>query len=97
MGIVGAASRDCNDYVITESWRGIERSYDGNMAILPVWKAWSRVHNEVIHLYTNICTLFFSENIYNKHEFICIYIILYMNIDRPPDCSSSMLLHVHKL
>ncbi|XP_067643734.1 uncharacterized protein meru [Eurosta solidaginis] len=43
----GAASRDCNDYVITESWRGIERSYDGNMAILPVWKAWSRVHNEI--------------------------------------------------
>ncbi|XP_054085692.1 uncharacterized protein LOC105209046 [Zeugodacus cucurbitae] len=43
----GAASRDYNDYVITESWRGIERSYDGNMAILPVWKAWSRVHNEI--------------------------------------------------
>ncbi|XP_053953901.1 uncharacterized protein LOC128860402 [Anastrepha ludens] len=42
-----AASRDYNDYVIAESWRGIERSYDGNMAILPVWKAWSRVHNEI--------------------------------------------------
>jgi len=43
-----AASRDYSDYVITERWRGIERSYDGNMAILPVWRAWSRVHNEVI-------------------------------------------------
>ncbi|XP_037935052.1 ras association domain-containing protein 10 [Teleopsis dalmanni] len=43
----GTASRDYSDYVITESWRGIERSYDGNMAILPVWKAWSRVHNEL--------------------------------------------------
>ncbi|XP_030387501.1 inner centromere protein A [Scaptodrosophila lebanonensis] len=42
-----AASRDYDDYVITESWRGIERSYDGNMAILPVWRAWSRVHNEI--------------------------------------------------
>ncbi|ALC44145.1 CG32150, partial [Drosophila busckii] len=42
-----AASRDYNDYVITERWRGIERSYDGNMAILPVWRAWSRVHNEL--------------------------------------------------
>uniref|UniRef100_W8BNA5 Ras association domain-containing protein 9 n=1 Tax=Ceratitis capitata TaxID=7213 RepID=W8BNA5_CERCA len=42
-----AASRDYTDYVITECWRGIERSYDGNMAILPVWKAWSRVHNEI--------------------------------------------------
>ncbi|XP_036325852.1 uncharacterized protein LOC118738913 [Rhagoletis pomonella] len=46
-GKFDAASRDYNDYVITESWRGIERSYDGNMAILPVWKAWSRVHNEI--------------------------------------------------
>lgn len=44
----GAALRDYNDFVITERWRGIERSYDGNMAILPVWRAWSRVHNEVI-------------------------------------------------
>lgn len=44
----GTASRDYSDYVITECWRGIERSYDSNMAILPVWKAWSRVHNEVI-------------------------------------------------
>ncbi|XP_037820136.1 probable WRKY transcription factor protein 1 [Lucilia sericata] len=43
----GTASRDYSDYVITECWRGIERSYDGNMAILPVWKAWSRVHNEI--------------------------------------------------
>ncbi|KAH8411138.1 hypothetical protein KR222_004517, partial [Zaprionus bogoriensis] len=42
-----AASRDYSDYVITERWRGIERSYDGNMAILPVWRAWSRVHNEL--------------------------------------------------
>ncbi|KAH8406185.1 hypothetical protein KR215_006388 [Drosophila sulfurigaster] len=42
-----AASRDYIDYVITERWRGIERSYDGNMAILPVWRAWSRVHNEL--------------------------------------------------
>lgn len=45
-----AESRDYSDYVITECWRGVERSYDGNMAILPVWKAWSRVHNEVIYL-----------------------------------------------
>ncbi|XP_073839597.1 meru [Musca autumnalis] len=43
----GTASRDYSDYVITECWRGIERSYDGNMAILPVWKAWSRVQNEI--------------------------------------------------
>ncbi|KAM7358111.1 meru isoform 2-T2 [Cochliomyia hominivorax] len=43
----GTASRDYSDYVITECWRGIERSYDVNMAILPVWKAWSRVHNEI--------------------------------------------------
>jgi len=43
-----AASRDYGDYIITESWGGIERSYDGNMAILPVWRAWSRVHNEVM-------------------------------------------------
>ncbi|XP_075162352.1 meru [Haematobia irritans] len=43
----GTASRDYSDYVITECWRCIERSYDGNMAILPVWKAWSRVHNEI--------------------------------------------------
>ncbi|XP_059226890.1 ras association domain-containing protein 10 [Stomoxys calcitrans] len=43
----GTASRDYSDYVITECWRGIERSYDGNMAILPVWNAWSRVHNEI--------------------------------------------------
>ncbi|KAH8339299.1 hypothetical protein KR074_011025 [Drosophila pseudoananassae] len=42
-----AASRDYGDYIITESWGGIERSYDGNMAILPVWRAWSRVHNEL--------------------------------------------------
>lgn len=50
----GTASRDYSDYVITECWRGIERSYDGNMAILPVWKAWSRVHNEVIlHKHTH--------------------------------------------
>ncbi|XP_017139122.1 uncharacterized protein LOC108153561 isoform X1 [Drosophila miranda] len=42
-----AASRDYSDYIITESWGGIERSYDGNMAILPVWRAWSRVHNEL--------------------------------------------------
>ncbi|KAH8260905.1 hypothetical protein KR044_000208 [Drosophila immigrans] len=42
-----AASRDYSDYVITERWRGIERSYGGNMAILPVWRAWSRVHNEL--------------------------------------------------
>lgn len=43
-----AASRDYSDYIITESWGGIERCYDGNMAILPVWRAWSRVHNEVM-------------------------------------------------
>uniref|UniRef100_A0A1A9WE16 Ras-associating domain-containing protein n=1 Tax=Glossina brevipalpis TaxID=37001 RepID=A0A1A9WE16_9MUSC len=43
----GTASRDYSGYVITESWRGIERSYDGNMAILPIWKAWNRVHNEI--------------------------------------------------
>ncbi|XP_020816348.1 protein CLEC16A homolog isoform X1 [Drosophila serrata] len=42
-----AASRDYGDYIITESWGGVERSYDGNMAILPVWRAWSRVHNEL--------------------------------------------------
>ncbi|KAH8300457.1 hypothetical protein KR018_006272 [Drosophila ironensis] len=42
-----AASRDYGDYILTESWGGIERSYDGNMAILPVWRAWSRVHNEL--------------------------------------------------
>ncbi|EDX10605.1 uncharacterized protein LOC6738207 isoform X1 [Drosophila simulans] len=42
-----AASRDYSDYIITESWGGIERCYDGNMAILPVWRAWSRVHNEL--------------------------------------------------
>ncbi|XP_055856594.1 ras association domain-containing protein 10 [Episyrphus balteatus] len=40
-------SRDYSDYVITECWRGVERSYEGNMTILPVWKAWSRVHNEI--------------------------------------------------
>lgn len=45
---VAAASRDYGDYIITESWGGVERSYDGNMAILPVWRAWSRVHNEVM-------------------------------------------------
>lgn len=89
--IAGAASRDYNDYVITESWRGIERSYDGNMAILPVWKAWSRVHNEVIFLYTNISTLFFTKNTYNKYEFICIYNILYVSIDSAPGCCPPML------
>uniref|UniRef100_A0A1A9Z6P3 Ras-associating domain-containing protein n=1 Tax=Glossina pallidipes TaxID=7398 RepID=A0A1A9Z6P3_GLOPL len=43
----GTASRDYSGYVITECWRGIERSYDGNVAILPIWKAWNRAHNEI--------------------------------------------------
>ncbi|XP_023162098.1 uncharacterized protein LOC111593531 isoform X2 [Drosophila hydei] len=42
----GAELRDYNDFVITERLRGIERSYDSAMAILPVWLAGSRVHNE---------------------------------------------------
>ncbi|EDW76878.2 uncharacterized protein Dwil_GK20614 [Drosophila willistoni] len=46
-GQANKGSRDYSDYIITESWGGIERSYDGNMAILPVWRAWSRVHNEL--------------------------------------------------
>lgn len=42
-----AASRDLNDYVITERWRDVEQALTGTTHILPIWKAWGNARNEV--------------------------------------------------
>ncbi|XP_055322714.1 uncharacterized protein LOC129578341 [Sitodiplosis mosellana] len=40
------ASRDLNDYVITEKWRDVEQALPGDTKILPIWMAWGSVQNE---------------------------------------------------
>lgn len=42
-----AASRDLNDYVITEKWRDVEQALPGETNILPIWVAWGNARNEV--------------------------------------------------
>lgn len=41
------ASRDLNDYVITEKWRDVEQALPGDTKILPIWLAWGSAQNEV--------------------------------------------------
>ncbi|XP_031633406.1 uncharacterized protein LOC116347111 [Contarinia nasturtii] len=41
------ASRDLNDYVITEKWRDVEQALTGDTKILPIWMAWGSAQNEV--------------------------------------------------
>lgn len=41
------ASRDLNDYVITEKWRDVEQALPGDTKILPIWMAWGSVQYEV--------------------------------------------------
>lgn len=42
-----AASRDLNDYVITEKWRDVEQALEGEANILPIWLAWGSSRAEV--------------------------------------------------
>lgn len=46
-----AASRDLNDYVITEKWRDVEQALPGDTKILPIWMAWGSLQYEVWGIY----------------------------------------------
>lgn len=41
------ASRDLNDYVISEKWRDVEQALPGDTKILPIWLAWGSIQYEV--------------------------------------------------
>lgn len=47
LDINAAASRDLNDYVITERWRDVEQALTAETHIQPIWHAWGSAQNEV--------------------------------------------------
>lgn len=59
------ASRDLNDYVITEKWRDVEQALPGDTKILPIWMAWGSVQYEVC------AYLLIVYSFRNKH---CVYV-----------------------
>lgn len=41
------ASRDPNDYFLTENWRDVEQVLENDVKILGLWQAWGNMKNEV--------------------------------------------------
>lgn len=62
------ASRDLNDYVITENWRDVEQALPGDTKILPIFFAWGSIKYEVwgniFHLIH--CIAYIYKNIWNR-------------------------------
>lgn len=50
-----AASRDLNDYVITEKWRDVEQALPANTKILPILMAWGNARHEVCIWHFSLC------------------------------------------